>query len=174
MRMVRLISTVALLCVVQVVGVHARGVRCMRIEQLPAVSDRATLGLLEAYLRERDGSKPVLIRQMFSRLIRTIDRHFFWVMPENANCKSSACYYRLLDLHNGVVRETFSFRGTGALWYFDEVSQYIDYFQDYYQMFSVETSTQSHIQIGLPSGRNPVHVGAGGLEYLPETCLGSR
>jgi len=83
MWMVRLISTVALLYVVQVVGVHARGVYCMRIEQLPAVSDRATLRLLEAHLRELDGSKPVLVRQMFSRLMRTIDRHFFWVMPDN-------------------------------------------------------------------------------------------
>jgi hypothetical protein len=170
--MVRLISTVALLCVVEVVGVHARGVRCMRIEQLPAVSDRAALGLLEAYLRELDGSKPVLVRQMFSRLIRTIDRHFFWVIPDNENCKSSGCYYRLLDLHNGVVREAFSFKGTGVLWYYDQVSTYIDYFQDYYQTFDVETSTQSYISIGLPGGRNPVYVGVAEAAkvHLPKTC----
>src|SRR5689334_4618309 len=111
MWMVRLISTVALLYVVQVVGVHA-SLGCIRIEQLPAVSDGTTLRLLEAYLRELDGSKPVLVRRMFSRLARTIDRHFFWVMPDNENCKSSGCYYRLLDLLKGVVRETFSFKGT--------------------------------------------------------------
>jgi hypothetical protein len=144
----------------------------MRIEQLPAVSDRATLGLLEAYLRELDVSKPVLVRQMFNRLTKTIDRHFFWVIPNDENCKSSGCYYRLLDLHNGVVRETFSFKGTGVLWSYDEVSNYIDYFQDYYQTFDVETSTQSYISIGLPEGRNPVYVGAAGSEqsHLPKTC----
>jgi hypothetical protein len=171
MLMVRLISTVALLYVVQVVGVHASA-RCMRMEQLPAVSDRATLGLLEAYLRELDGSKPVLVRQMFNRLIRTIDRHFFWVIPDNENCKSSGCYYRLLDLHNGAVKETFSFKGTGVLWYYDPVSNYIDYFQDYYQTFDVETSTQSYISIGLPKGGNPVYVGSAeaAQAHLPKTC----
>ena len=175
MRMVRLISTVALLCIVQVVGVHARGVLCMRIEQLPAVSDGATLGLLEAYLRELYGSKPFLVREIITGSIRTIDRHFFIVMPDNENCKSSGCYYGLLDLHNGVVRETFSFKGTGLLVFYDEISYYIDYFQDRYASFDVETSAQSYISIGLPRGRNPVvveavrAVGAGQFR-LPETC----
>ena len=175
MRMVRLISTVALLCIVQVVGVHARDVLCERIEQLPAVSDRATLGLLEAYLREQYGSKPFLVRKILSGSIGTIDRHFFMVMPDNENCKSSGCYYRLLDLRNGVARETFSFKGTGMLVFYDQISYYIDYFQDDYERFDVETSAQSYISIGLPRGRNPVvveavrTVGAGQFR-LPETC----
>jgi hypothetical protein len=170
MRMTRLISSAALLYVMQVIGGHAQ-VYCKRFEQLPAVSDRATLRSLERYLRKFDSSKTHLVRNMTSPLIGTIERQFFIAVPDSGSCKGSSCYYRLLDLRNGVINEVFSFHGTGVLWYYD-VAAYVDYFQDWYHMIDVETSEQSYIRIGLPRGGDPINVGAAGREQagLPEGC----
>ena len=55
------------------------------------------------------GPKTFQIRQLTSR--------YLVVAPGEDSCKSSACYYRLLDLKEGAVKEDFSFRGTGVIWF---------------------------------------------------------
>jgi hypothetical protein len=94
------------------------------------------------------------------------------VTPDSEICKSANCYYRLIDVRNGVVNEAFSFEGTGVLWFTDLIAEYIRNFQDLYYVFDAETSDQSYIKIGLPHGENPVYVGAKGRDGAgyPKAC----
>jgi len=125
---------------------------CKRIEQLPTVSDSRTLGLLEAYGKVSGGSKPLLIRQFDSR--------FFMAFPADQDCKNSACYYRLLDLKDGEIKERFSFQGTGVILIFFSSSVQIDQFQDRFFTIALETSAQTHIAVQLPFTGDTVLVSA--------------
>src|SRR4051812_29432119 len=114
--MILIISSALLFCVTQAIEVTAQ-VSCIRIEQLQKVSDAATLKTLESYLRTFDSAKPHSIRKTSSFWVGNPDRQFFMVTPDSEICKSANCYYRLIDVRNGVVNEAFSFEGTGVLWF---------------------------------------------------------
>jgi hypothetical protein len=163
-RTVRLLSISALVYLTQVFDAHAH-LYCKRIEQLPTVSDGRTLGLLEAYVKSLD-TRPFQIRQLTSR--------FVMVLPDDENCKVSRCYYRLLDLKDGEIKETFSFHGTGVIWYVSSPAMVrIEYFQDYYESYSLETSPGTYIGVGLPRTAKAVHVEvvpAEEVKSLPKPC----
>ena len=170
MRTVWLLSISTLIYVAQVVGAHA-SLFCKRIEQLPQVSDGATLRLLEAHIKTFDSPKPLLFREIVRALIPQDGRRFFVIAPDDENCKSSGCYYRLLELKDGVIKETFSFHGTGVVWYHSPVTERIEYFQDNYEMLDLETSGRTYIRLGLPRKENSVFVAALPEQAkLPKTC----
>jgi hypothetical protein len=145
---------------------------CKRIEQLPEVSDGATLRLLEAHIKTFDSPKPLMIREIDRALISQNSRRFFVILPDDENCKSSGCYYRLLELKDGLIKETFSFHGTGVVWYHSPVAVRVEYFQDDYERLDLETSSQTYIRLGLPRRGNSVFVAALSAEQarLPRTC----
>lgn len=162
-KMFRLFSISVLAYLAQVAGVDASFV-CDRIERLLVVSDPRTLSLLEPYVRAFAGPKTFQVRHLSSR--------FFLVMPDDANCKVAGCYYRLLDLKDGEVRERFSFRGTGVIWYFTTPAEVrIEDFQDYYSNYGFETSARTHISLLLPRTAQEVLVGAVPAdEVFPRIC----
>ena len=152
-RLVRLFSIFTVASLAQVQSVSAR-FYCNRIEQLlPAVSDNRTLGILEPYLRALPGPKPFQIRHLTSR--------FLLVTPEDANCNVAGCYYRLLDVKDGEVKERFTFRGTGVIWYYSTPMEVrIEEFQDYYSNYGFETSARTNIRVLLPRTAQAVLVEA--------------
>src|ERR1700704_4746481 len=149
MRMMLLVPICALLFMAQVLGAHA-SLLCMRIEQLPQVSDAETLGILEAYISAFNSSKPLLIREIDRALTSQNSRRFFVILPNEENCKDAGCYYRLLESKDGVIKETFTFHGTGVFWYYSPVAVRVEYFKDDYEILDLETSTQTYIRLGLP------------------------
>jgi hypothetical protein len=160
-----------LLFLAQVFSAHA-SLFCMRLEQLSEVSDVETLRLLEAHISAFNSSKPLLIREIDRALISQNSRRFFMILPDEENCKSSGCYYRLLELKDGVIKETFSFHGTGVFWYYSPVAVRVEYFQDDFEILDLETSTQTYIRLGLPRKGNSVYLAALSAEQakLPRTC----
>jgi hypothetical protein len=162
-RIIGLFSVSALAYLTQVFDVSA-GFYCERIEQLPAASDSRTAGLLEQYARELAGPKRFQIKQLTSR--------FFLVMPDDENCRVVPCYYRLLDVKDGEVKERFSFHGTGAIWYFSSPAEVrIEDFQDYFSSYGLETSAKTHIRVLLPRTAQAVVVEAVPPdELLPNSC----
>jgi len=151
-RTVRLFSISMLAYLAQVPNVDA-SFYCNRIERLPAVSEHRTLDLLEPYVRALGGPKPFQMKHLTSR--------FVLVMPDYANCRVAGCYYRLLDVKDGEVRERFSFRGTGLVWYFSTPAEVrIEEFQDYFSNYGLETSAGTHIGVLLPRTAQEVLVEA--------------
>jgi hypothetical protein len=148
-KWLRLFSISTLAYLAQVFGVDA-SMGCKRIEELPTVSDERTLGLLNAYGETRGGSKPLLMRPF--------DDRFFIAFPAGQDCKSSGCYYRLLDLKDGEIRERFSFQGTGVILFFYSSTVHIEHFQDRFFTIALETSPQTHIVVQLPFRSNTVLV----------------
>src|SRR5215467_16298919 len=119
------------------------GFYCDRIERLPAVSDHRTLSLLEPYVTALDSTKPFQMKHLTSR--------FILVMPDDADCRVAHCYYRLLEVKDGEVRERFGFRGTGVIWNCSTPAEVrIEDFQDYFSNYGLETSAGRHIGLFLP------------------------
>jgi len=162
-RIIRLFLVSMLAYLAQVVGVDA-SFYCDRIERLPAVSDHRTLSLLEPYVTALDSTKPFQMKHLTSR--------FILVMPDDADCRVARCYYRLLDVKDGEVRERFSFRGTGVIWYFSTPAEVrIEDFQDYFSNYGLETSAGRHIGIFLPRTAQEVLVEAVPADaVLPRIC----
>src|SRR5262245_21328105 len=162
-RIIRMFSVSALAYLAQVIGVSA-SFYCDRIEKFPAPSDSLTAGLLEQYARGLAASKPFQFKQLTSR--------FFLAMPDDENCKVASCYYRLLDVKDGEVKERFSFQGTGAIWYFTTPAEVrIEEFQDYFSYYGFETRARTHIRVFLPHTAQPVIVdGVRSDERLPNSC----
>jgi hypothetical protein len=127
---------------------------------------------LEAHIKTSDFPKPLLFREIGRALFSQNSRRFFVILPDDENCKSSGCYYRLLELKDGVIKETFSFHGTGVFWYRSPVGMRVEYFQDDYEILDLETSSQTYIRLGLPLKGNSVFVAALSAEQarLPRTC----
>jgi hypothetical protein len=162
--MVQLFSLLTIASLAQVQSVSA-SFYCNRIEQLlPTVSDNRTLGILEPYLRALAGPKSFQIRHLTSR--------FLLVTLEDANCTVAGCYYRVLDVKDGEVKERFAFRGTGVIWYYATPMEVrIEEFQDYYSNYGFETSARTNIRVLLPRTAQAVLVEAVSPdEVFPRIC----
>ena len=113
------------------------------IDQSPALSEGATRERLEAYARTVYGPKAFFIRQLTSR--------FFVAGPADEVCRSSACYYRLLDLRGEALQESIAFSGTGTIWLILSPTEvYLDHFQDEYSRIAFETPGKNYLGVALP------------------------
>jgi hypothetical protein len=140
----------------QVFDAHA-SMMCKRIEQLDAVSDKQSIELLKAYGQALKSSKPIQFSQHH--------RFFFMMFATDEDCRSSSCFYRLLELKDGVVRERFTFQGTGAILLFS-AGEYWEIFQDHYWSVALETSPQAHLWVSLPLKGDTILVKAGTLQQV--------
>jgi hypothetical protein len=75
-------------------------------------------------------------------------------------CKeASSCYYRLLDLRNGAVKDVFAFQGSGKiLMILSPVALWSELLQDDYSEMEFETRENTYLTIKLPSLGNTVLV----------------
>jgi len=125
---------------------------CTRIDDFPFVSDPLIQKQLEAHVETLPGLGVYQIRQ--------IDSRFFIISSEDEKCKeTSLCYYRLLDLRNGAVKDVFAFQGTGRVWMIlSPTATRWELLQDDYSDFAFETRDNTYLGLKLPSRGNTVFV----------------
>lgn len=125
---------------------------CTRIDDFPFVSDPLIQKQLEAHVETLPGLGVYQIRQ--------IDSRFFIISSEDEKCKeTSLCYYRLLDLRNGAVKDVFAFQGTGRVWMIlSPTATRWELLQDDYSDFAFETRDNTYLGLKLPSWGNTVFV----------------
>jgi hypothetical protein len=156
-KVVRCMSAIFIVsvCVTTTSFVHAR-MTCTNVAKFPAVSDPSIYEQLQAHAKALPGLGSFQIGQISSR--------FFMVSSEDEKCKeASSCYYRLLDLRNGAVKDVFAFQGSGKiLMMLSPVALWSEPLQDDYSEMAFETRENTYLTIKLPSSENTVLV-------VPET-----
>jgi hypothetical protein len=123
---------------------------CMRVDKFSVVSNPAIQQQLQAHVKTLPG--------LTNYEIRPINSRFFIVSSENEKCKeSSSCYYRLLDLRNGVVKDVFAFQGSGkVLMIASPEAVWSEPLQDEYSAMAFETRENTYLEIRLPRLGNTV------------------
>jgi hypothetical protein len=139
MLICRRLSISLLACLAHLACAHAH-VICQRIEQLPMVSNAATLALFDVYLRSDGASQRPSLRQLDERLLIAF--------PADEDCKGARCYYRLLAVDDDAIRERLSFRGTGVMLIYT-AGMRIDRFRDVFFTVSFEVADQVHLEVAF-------------------------
>lgn len=123
---------------------------CWRFDQLDRISDLSAKEKLEAHVKALPG--------LGSPEIRVIDQHYFMVQAAGKFCKEvPRCENRLLQLRDGVVRNVFAFRGTGAVWrLLSPLGAWLEERQDDYSAWAFETIDSTFIRVDLPSYRDMI------------------
>lgn len=123
---------------------------CLRFEQFSAVSDPQIRERLEAHVGALPGLK--------SYEIRHLEGSYFLVQAEGKFCKTvPRCEHRLLALRDGVVRNVFAFRGTGAVWsLLSPLGAWLEDLQDDYSAWAFETIEDTFIRVDLPTHRDMI------------------
>ena len=124
-------------------------------------------GQLEAHVKALPGLK--------NYEIRGLEWHYFMVHAEGKFCKEvPRCEHRLLELRDGVVRNVFAFRGTGALWkLLSPLGGWLDQLQDDYSAWAFETTESTFIRLDLPRHRDMIVILAptpAGTKFCKDTC----
>jgi hypothetical protein len=137
---------------VMITSVAHATITCTKVDEFPVASDPTIRKQLETHLETVPGLGDYQIRQ--------IDSRFFVVASEDEKCKdSSLCYYRLLDLRNGAVRDVIAFQGTGRVWMvLSPTATRWELLQDDYSDFAFETRDSTYLGLKLPSWGNTVFV----------------
>jgi hypothetical protein len=117
---------------------------CWRFDQLYRVSDPSAQEKLEAHVKALPG--------LTNPEIRVIDPHYFMVQAAGKFCKEiPRCEHRLLELRDGVVRNVFAFRGTGAVWrLLSPLGAWLEELQDDYSAWAFEAIDDTFIRVDLP------------------------
>jgi hypothetical protein len=153
LKLVRYLSVIfsVSVCVTTTSFVHAR-MTCTNVAKFPAVSDPLIHEQLQAHAKTLPGLGSFRIGEISSR--------FFIVSSEDEKCKeASSCYYRLLDLRNGAVKDVFAFQGSGKiLMILSPVALWSELLQDDYSEMEFETRENTYLTIKLPSLGNTVLV----------------
>jgi hypothetical protein len=93
------------------------------------------------------------------------------LLPRGQDCKTSGCYYHLIQLDDGVPTEPFSFEGTGSILIFSSpVDVPFQGFPDRYSTVVVETPTKSLLNLSLPAKGRPLIINvlsAGDAKIIP-------
>ena len=152
-KLVRFLSIISIVsvCVTTASFVHA-SMTCTNVDKFPTISDPLIHEQLQAYVKTLPG--------LGSFQIGRIDSRFFIVSSEDEKCKeASRCYYRLLDLRNGAVKDVFAFQGSGKiLMILSPVALWSEPLQDDYSEMAFETRENTYLTIKLPRWGNTVLV----------------
>ena len=127
---------------------------CTLIDDFPVVSDPSIQERLEAHVKALPGIK--------NYQIRDIDGRFFMVLADDGFCKEiPRCYHQLLDTRNGLVRDVFSFRGTGRAWrLMSPTTIWLERLQDEYSIRAFATTENTFIGVQLPRFRDTILIDA--------------
>jgi hypothetical protein len=133
-----------------VASIAQASMTCTRIDDFPVVSDPLTQGQLQAHVKTLPG--------LGNYEIRGINSRFFIVSSEDEKCKeTSRCYYRLLDLRNGAVKDVFAFQGSGRVWMIlSPTAIWSEFLQDDYSDMAFETRENTYLEVKLPRLGNTV------------------
>ncbi len=140
---------------------------CWRFDQLDRISDPSAKKLLEAYAKALPGLDNPEVRELHG--------HYFLVQGDGKFCKSNPrCEHRLLYLRDGVVRDIFAFRGTGAIWQsLSPGGGWLEYLQDDYSSWAFEVTEDTFISLSLPRYHDMIFIdppGFEGLKVLKVAC----
>jgi hypothetical protein len=147
-------------CFATIASVARASMICTWIEDFPLVSNPTIEGWLEAHVKALPGIK--------NYQIRDIDGRFFMVLADDGFCKEiPRCYHQLLDTRNGVVRDVFSFRGTGKAWrLMSPTSIWLEQLQDEYSIRAFATTDDTFIGVQLPRFRDTILIDAPSPEQM--------
>jgi hypothetical protein len=144
------------ICVAKATFVHA-SMSCLNFNALsPSVSDPLIFEKLQAHAKTLAGFGRVQIGQL--------DRRFFIVSSDDERCREgSLCYYRLVVVRDGEVKDLFAFQGSGkSLRIWSPLALWLEPLQDEYSWMAFETRENTYLTVQLPSSGNTVLV-------VPET-----
>src|SRR5262249_59050199 len=111
-HMARVVSVSLFLYFALILAAQA-SMTCRRVEQLGIIStDPRIRESLETYVKTLPRSKVFDVKKPFH--ITQFTSRFFLAGPREEFCKTSGCYYWLLELKDRVVKEVLGFRGTGV------------------------------------------------------------
>ena len=131
---------------------------CTKVDELPIVSEPPVLEQLQAHVKTLPGLGSYQIKDISSRFF--FKSRFFIVSSQDEKCKeTSSCHYRLLDLHNGAVKDVFAFQGSGrVLIILSPTAVWWPLLQDEYYYMEFETRDNTYLGLQLPLLGNTVFV----------------
>jgi hypothetical protein len=132
---------------------------CLRVEQLPDVSETERTMVTEALAGQYGESESINIRRIRKSYKQENSHYIAWV--NSKLCAQSRCEYQVLQQRGDAVIDLFVFQGTGRVWF--EPRQQGFYWQEHkdsYEFYGFEGADQARIGIAFPRTTNKIFIQA--------------